>query len=91
MTNRRKIISVFIIALILSGVYLFSVATINKQRANELQHIDIWLQSNNFNTYGDPFGTVYPGGTPLFDEETGKRESRLQYLLRKYPDKPWNK
>jgi hypothetical protein len=32
------------------------------------------------NQYCDPIGTVYRGGTPLFDEATGLRLSRAEYL-----------
>ncbi|MDP3963860.1 MAG: hypothetical protein Q8Q39_05185 [bacterium] len=31
-----------------------------------------WLAAENLNEYGDPQGTFYAGGTPLFDEKTGE-------------------
>ena len=48
--------------------------------------IDQWLDSNNLNRYGDAIGTVYTGGTPLFDEITGQAKERYQYILEKIPD-----
>ncbi len=35
------------------------------------------------NMYCDPVGTFYLGGTPLFDETTGERLSREEYLSTK--------
>jgi len=29
---------------------------------------------------------MYAGGTPLFDEATGRRIDRLEYVYRKHPD-----
>ena len=48
--------------------------------------IDAWLAERHLNEYGDPVGTMYSGGTPLFDERTGTRRSRLQVLLARQPD-----
>jgi hypothetical protein len=56
-----------------------------------LKIIDNWLKENNLNFYGDPFDTVYTGGTPLFDESTGTSISRFSYLMEKFPDQPWIK
>ncbi|MEW6188626.1 MAG: hypothetical protein AB1466_00715 [Actinomycetota bacterium] len=36
------------------------------------------IQRNNLNGYGDP----KDGGTPLFDEITGKRIDRYEYILK---------
>lgn len=38
------------------------------------------------NEYGDPNGTVYVGGTPLFDERTGA--SRLLPVTKPKPKQP---
>lgn len=48
--------------------------------------LDLQLAAKGLNEFGDPRGTVYPGGTPLFDERTGKRTGREAYVLRKHPD-----
>ena len=34
-------------------------------------------------------GWFYTGGTPLFDESTGQRTDRLDYLIAKFPNAPW--
>jgi hypothetical protein len=47
--------------------------------------IDMWLERNGFNRYGDRLDTVYLGGSPLFNEGTGKTATRLSYILSKHP------
>ncbi|MFB3897416.1 MAG: peptidylprolyl isomerase [bacterium] len=59
--------------------------------ADEKKRIDTWLKKNKLNKYGDPEGTSYAGGTPIFNETTGKRQDRYEYLENKFPNKPWNK
>jgi hypothetical protein len=56
----------------------------------EKRKIDVWIIKNNLNEFGDPKGTVYAGGTPLFSEATGKKIDKYQYILDKHPNKPWN-
>ena len=51
--------------------------------------IDQWLAKNNLNECGDPKNTVYAGGNCLFDEATGKTIDKYEYLVKKFPDKPW--
>jgi len=48
--------------------------------------IDTWLAQRGLNAYGDPPGTMYMGGTPLFDEATGERRDRVAYLDAKLPE-----
>lgn len=50
------------------------------------QRIDRWIKDNNRNPYGDPQGTMYAGGTPLFDERTGKTKDKYDYILGKHPE-----
>jgi len=57
----------------------------------EKQLIEAWILENNLNQYGDPKNTAYMGGTPLFDEKTGKSIDKYEYILRKHPDRPWIK
>lgn len=52
--------------------------------------IDSWLEQNNLNQYGDSKDTMYAGGTPLFDERTGDRTDRYEYILKKFPERPWS-
>jgi len=48
--------------------------------------LDRELKSKGLNPFGDPEGTVYAGGTPLFDEKTGKATPREEYVRRKHPE-----
>jgi hypothetical protein len=48
--------------------------------------VDRWLASQKLDAFGAPEGTMYPGGTPLFDETTGQRTPRLAYLARHRPE-----
>lgn len=50
------------------------------------RRIDEWLVENNFNEYGDARDTIYMGGTPLFNESTGERIDRYQYILQNHPE-----
>lgn len=58
---------------------------------DEKERIDSWIRQNNLNTYGDPQDTMYAGGTPLFDEGTGQTTDRYEYILKRHPNRPWNK
>jgi hypothetical protein len=50
------------------------------------QRIERWIKENDRNPYGDPKGTVYAGGTPLFDERSGRSRDRFEYILEKHPE-----
>ena len=54
---------------------------------NSLQkdYIDSWLEKEGLNKYGDPEGTVYLGGSPLFDETSGQSLNRYEYVLKNHP------
>ncbi|MAG28874.1 hypothetical protein CL632_01880 [bacterium] len=45
-----------------------------------------WLAKNKLNEFGDAIGTLYTGGTPLFDELTGESTDRFTYLFEKFPE-----
>lgn len=64
---------------------------ISKLTEAEKKRIDLWIKKEGLNQYGDPKDTVYSGGTPLFDEKTGEKIDRYEYILRRHPDRPWNK
>ena len=53
--------------------------------------IDAWLSKSNLNECGDSPGTVYTGGSCLFDETTGKTKDKYENIISKFPDKPWLK
>eukprot|EP00551_Chaetoceros_affinis_P005399 CAMPEP_0203666524 /NCGR_PEP_ID=MMETSP0090-20130426/3540_1 /ASSEMBLY_ACC=CAM_ASM_001088 /TAXON_ID=426623 /ORGANISM="Chaetoceros affinis, Strain CCMP159" /LENGTH=109 /DNA_ID=CAMNT_0050530423 /DNA_START=1 /DNA_END=327 /DNA_ORIENTATION=- len=54
-----------------------------------LVRADKWLDSMRYNEYGDKPGTLYEGGTPLYDPLTGKYTYRYDYLVEKFPELPW--
>ncbi len=55
-------------------------------RAREEKCLDRWLAERKLDPYGMPEGTMYAGGTPLFDEATGRQIDRLEYVYRKHPE-----
>ncbi len=48
--------------------------------------LNAWLRQRGLNAFGDPQGQAYTGGTPLFDERTGARLDRREYVYRRHPD-----
>jgi hypothetical protein len=50
------------------------------------KQIDLWLKDRGLNEYGDAPGTMYTGGTPLFDEKNGTAVDRYVYLIRRFPE-----
>ena len=48
--------------------------------------LDQELAKRGLDQYGGEQGTMYPGGTPLFQESTGKRLDRAQYVFARHPD-----
>jgi hypothetical protein len=47
--------------------------------------VDRWLASQKLDRYGSKQGTMYTGGTPLFDERTGETVDRLLYVYKRQP------
>ncbi len=56
----------------------------------EKPRLNLWILINNFNEFGDHIDTLYIGGTPLFNEQTGTEVSYDEYILTKFPERPWN-
>jgi len=49
--------------------------------------VDEWIKTEGRNEYGDPPGTVYAGGNPLFDERRpGPMPDRYEYILSRHPE-----
>jgi hypothetical protein len=48
--------------------------------------LDQWLKSRKLDRYGNPEGTMYAGGTPLFDERTGETRDRLDFVYSSQPE-----
>jgi hypothetical protein len=58
---------------------------------NEKAKIEKWIVDNDLNEYGDSMDTIYAGGTPLYDEVSGKMMTRYEYIKKQHPSAPWNK
>lgn len=50
------------------------------------EKIDQYLSEHDLNEFGDSKDTIYMGGTPLYDESTGKSTDRYEYVLKKFPN-----
>jgi hypothetical protein len=48
--------------------------------------VDRWLTEKKMDRYGNAEGTMYAGGTPLFDERTGESRDRLDYVYERQPE-----
>lgn len=48
--------------------------------------IDEMIKKNGLNEFGDAPGTNYMGGTPLFNEMSGKTIDRYDYILSRHKD-----
>jgi hypothetical protein len=48
--------------------------------------IDRWIKEKRRNPYGDAPDTMYAGGTPLFDERTGRARDKYEYILERHPE-----
>lgn len=53
--------------------------------SSQQAYIDEWLGRNGLNRYGDPLGTEYMGGSPLFDETSGGTMDRYEYVIKRHP------
>ena len=90
---KKWLILTLSIIIFFGGLIILSQSAKQDQKINagEQQLIESWIKKNNLNEYGDPNDTVYIGGTPLFDEATGKKIDKYEYILRSHPDHPWRK
>jgi predicted Holliday junction resolvase-like endonuclease len=50
------------------------------------KQVENWIEDNDLNRYGDIVGTIYAGGTPLFDEVTSKAIDRYYYIINSHPE-----
>jgi hypothetical protein len=55
-------------------------------RDREEACVDRWLTARRLDRYGNPEGTMYAGGTPLFNEATGERIDRLAFVYQRQPE-----
>ena len=50
------------------------------------RRIDRWIKEKRRNPFGDSPDTMYAGGTPLFDERTGRARDKYEYILERHPE-----
>lgn len=48
--------------------------------------IDTWLKGKKLDRYGHDEGTMYAGGSPIFNEMTGESRERLDYVYERQPE-----
>ena len=48
--------------------------------------VERWLKGHNLDDYGNPTGTMYAGGTPTFDETTGRSVDRWTLVAKNRPE-----
>ena len=53
------------------------------------ERVNRWLLSKHLNLFGDADNTMYTGGTPLYNERTGEKTNRMEFLNIKFPYSPW--
>jgi len=58
-------------------------ASLTPEQKSRIEEI---IRQKGLNEFGDPKGTVYMGGTPLFNEMTGKTIDRYDYIIKNHPD-----
>lgn len=54
----------------------------------EKSRIDWWIRNNGLNAFGDK-DITYPGGTPLYDIESGESTDLYDYIIANHPSRPW--
>ena len=94
--DMSKTFKILILILIIGGMFGIGLAWKEVQKSTEIsatekQKIETWILENDLNQYGDSKNMFYTGGTPLFNEKTGERIDKYEYILRNYPDRPWLK
>ena len=63
-----------------------SAALSETERQAQDSCLDKWLKSKKLDRYGSEEGTMYMGGTPLFDERTGESRDRLDFVYERHPE-----
>ncbi|HUM09528.1 MAG TPA: hypothetical protein VLT82_01110 [Myxococcaceae bacterium] len=54
--------------------------------AKQTDCVEQWLKGHGLDAYGNPRGTMYAGGTPTFDETTGKSVDRWTLVAKNRPE-----
>ncbi|MBT4121772.1 hypothetical protein HOE31_02370, partial [bacterium] len=63
------------------GAEEYVTSLVNSLTAQGREKIDEYLANKELNEYGDEEGTMYTGGTPLFNEETGVVLEKYEFLI----------
>ena len=71
------------------NIFIFASCIIATILAADLDLVDLWLNRQELNKYGDSVDTMYAGGSPLFNENTWEIVDRYLYLTTKFPSFPW--
>ena len=54
--------------------------------ATQTECVEKWLKGHGLDDYGNPRGTMYAGGTPTFDEATGRTVDRWSLVVKNRPE-----
>ena len=54
--------------------------------AKQTECAEKWLKGHGLDDYGNPKGTMYAGGTPTFDETTGRSVDRWTLVAKHRPE-----
>ena len=54
--------------------------------AKQTECAERWLKGHGLDDYGNPKGTMYAGGTPTFDETTGRSVDRWTLVAKNRPE-----
>jgi hypothetical protein len=54
--------------------------------AKQTECAERWLKGHGLDDYGNPKGTMYAGGTPTFDEATGRSVDRWTLVAKNRPE-----
>lgn len=54
--------------------------------ARQTDCVEKWLKGHGLDDYGNPEGTMYAGGTPTFDEATGRSVDRWTLVAKNRPE-----
>jgi hypothetical protein len=66
------------------GSYAATLSPAEKQAQENC--LDKWLKGKKLDRYGHDEGTMYAGGSPIFNEMTGESRERLDYVYERKPD-----
>lgn len=69
-----------------SGEGASSATLPDAERQAQERCVDKFAKDRKLDRYGNAEGTMYAGGTPLFDERTGETRERLDFFYERQPE-----